>query len=67
MCGVYRASAQGCHMVHFLNECAILMLKIVTHFWKPLGTMIDQGGNDLVPQFSDGSSAAADAVVSCDA
>jgi salicylate hydroxylase len=64
---IYHAgSAQGCHRAHFLDECVKLIPKNVTHFRKQLDTVIDQGEKGLVLQFSDGSSATADAVVGCD-
>jgi salicylate hydroxylase len=67
-CSMYTRArgAQGCHSAHFLDECVKLIPKNVTHFRKQLDTVVDQGEKDLVLQFSDGSSAAADAVVGCD-
>jgi salicylate hydroxylase len=67
MFNIYRTGrAQGCHRAHFLDECVKLIPKNVTHFRKQLDTVIDQGEKGLVLQFSDGSSATADAVVGCD-
>ena len=67
MFSIYHAgSAQGCHRGQFLDECVKLIPKHVTHFRKRLDTVIDQGEKGVVLQFSDGSSATADAVVGCD-
>jgi salicylate hydroxylase len=60
------AGAQGCHRAHFLDECAKLIPKGVTHFRKQLDYVVDHGEEGLELKFGDGSSATADGVIGCD-
>jgi salicylate hydroxylase len=57
--------AQGCHRAHFLDECEVDSKECYA-FPETARYSGRSGREGLVLQFSDGSSATADAVVGCD-